>query len=395
LLPLLVPVLAQAITLSAGAAVEGRAVFEDGTEYQGTATGNVGLSFEWRRLTLTFGYAPTLEVVPLDHEPRSVSIFHTGVASGQYVKGHTTVGLTHAFGVGRLNLRTRALSEGASAQPDGETPSGAGDAPGPTELRADDSVVRYGTSATDVFVLHQLTRVLRLRGEIGYGVSGALDRESSVSYPLVETNRALAGATYELSPRDSLTGTLTGQYAASSTGRTAQIANAEASYQHEFSRATTADASARLSATREPDPAGRYTAYSVYPGFTGNITTSSVLGRGRTTFNANVAAVPVLDLTTAQIDPRLSFGAGAGYSLHRSTFALTVLAAHSMAAEGAAGSIRSVAGSAGFGYRLLEFMHFTSGVRCAYQAYEDDEVVPFTYLVFVGLSFHTAIPLVR
>jgi hypothetical protein len=407
------PILAQAITLSVGNATEARAVIEEDVEYQGTTVPNATLGLRYKQLTLSMGYGVSIDVVPLDHEPRDISVFHGGFIATGYTHGRTTFGVTQAFGVGRLDFRARALSEAATTRarapetggqtggetgvpsgPPSETPgTGTSAGPGVNEIAASPELVRYGTATTDVSVEHLYSRDIALRFGVGYGVSGPLDRESAESYQLVETNRASAAVVHRLSARATARGTLTGEYAASIDGGRAQLLTAEAGYGYAFTRRTSGELAGRLSGSRLPARSGAFVQYNVYPGFSASISSFSVVGRGRATFTASAASAPQMDLVVLAIDPRVTIDAGTSYELRRFSASLVIGSALSTAGEGSAGSLRSVTGQLGAGYQITEFLSVRSGVRAAWQTFEGETAIPLTYAAFLGLTIGFAIPI--
>ena len=397
------PILAQAITLSVGNGTEARAVIEDEVEYQGTTTPNVSLGIEWRRLTLTLGYGVSIDVVPLDREPRDVAVFHGGFIATGYTFGRTTIGVTQTFGVGTVDFRERALSDAAApgAGPDAEGEAsapaapGTGNAAGPgvNDLAASRELVHYGTASTDLSAVHRYSRDLTLTFGIGYGVSGPLDRESAGSYRLVETNRASAGVAHALSSRATARGLLSGEHAESIDGGVAQLTTAEAGYGYAFSRRVSGDLAARLSGTRVPSPTGYFVQYGIYPGFSASISSWSVVGRGRATFSASAASAPAMDLVAVTVDPRVTLDGTSAYELRRFSATLSVSSALSTAGEGSAGSLRSVTGQLGAGYQLTDFLGVRGGVRAAWQTFEGETAIPLTYAAFVGVTLGLAIPI--
>ena len=413
--PLLGPILAQLVTLSLSDRTEGRYIASDDKYFEATTLPRAALNFGWKHTTLTLGYGPSLTVTPLAKDAQLV-VFHNAVVATSYRWRRTTVAVSQAVGLGEVNFQTLALADAragttnvpadktgtGSAAPTPPANGGTTGAPPPTmpgstmipgaaQIRARNGIITFATSSTTLSMTQQLSPVLKLNGELGYLITGSVGKNASADFPVVKGPRALAAASYSVTPRDAVTSSWSFQYAGSSTGVDSWVTVASEGWAHAFDLHTNGRVSGGLSMTRTSQPDGLI-AYSIYPTFSSAISHATPLDRGTLSYGFSAGAAPVLDPVRALVDPRVNLLASLGWGRDRFSTSLSAGSLLSLDKQNTAGALSSASGALTLSYRLADALSVDGGVRTAWQRFEGQTTVPLSWAAFVGLTYGVSIP---
>jgi hypothetical protein len=417
---LLAPILGQLLTLGLSDRTEARYVADETDEhFEASTQPSAGIDLSYRRTSLRFGYSPSITVLPLESEPREILVFHSGFVGASHSFRHTTFGISQSIGYGEANFQSQALAPttttptteppnppvdpqqpNAPTQPNapnqpapggGETPGGTVD-PGSGTVRARDQIVKYVTLRSSAELSHRLGRFTSIQGGLGYTVTGGADEESRELYPTVRGPDARVTLSYAVNARNTLSSSLSAQYATSGDSTETLAINFDQTWHHDFSLRTSSELGAGLAYARSPQENGSV-AHSFYPAGHASISHNERFARGNLNMNASVGGSPVLDFTTAAIDPRLQIAAGVGWS--RDRFSVNVGGGTSVSLSGAdeADAFSSLNASAGAGYYLGAGFTIDGGVRGAWQEVGGREQIPPTAAAYLALSWHIGIPL--
>jgi hypothetical protein len=228
----------------------------------------------------------------------------------------------------------------------------------------------------------------------GYSISGGIDHESQRTYPIVRGPDAAASLQVKVDARNTLATTANLQLAYREDGTDSGYLNATENYTHLFSRQTTFTASAGLSLSEDTPPGG-LTLYGVYPTGGLSITHTERLARGRLSLMAMVNSMPVLDLYTGTIDPRLGTYATVGWTRDRFAIAATVNSSVSIAQE-KANAFNAFYANLTMRYKIGGGFSLDAGVNTAWEKYANQQsaLVPASAVFIVGLSWAAIQPIV-
>jgi hypothetical protein len=245
---------------------------------------------------------------------------------------------------------------------------------------------------TGAEISHRLGRFTTIQGGLGYTVSGGADEESRALYPTVRGPDARATLSYAVNARNLLSSTLSAQYATSGDSTETLAIAYDQTWRHEFSPRTSAELGAGVAYARSPQENGSV-AHSFYPAGRAGIGHTERAAGGILNLNATIGGSPVLDFTTAAIDPRLQIGAGIGWG--RDRFFTNVSGGTSVSLSGAdeQDAFSALNASAGVGYYLGVGFTVDGGVRGAWQQVGGEDRIPPTAAAYLALSWQIGIPL--
>jgi hypothetical protein len=282
----------------------------------------------------------------------------------------------------------------------GSTPTGSTAPKGATSTNTKGTVF-YGTSRTDLTWTRELTHSTSFTTGADYLVSGGLDRESQLSYPLLQGPEVRLSLTNTLSARDSVSSSIDGRYTLSSRGERAWSAGGTEQYIHWFARRTHGTATAGVMFTRiePPDPVpvdylGLHEPRNkTYPLGIAELVHTAPYEGGTVFVRGAAAYLPVLDPIRVVIDPRFIGTLGSGWSRRRFTLSLsldTTISLQKSQTPGS-GSLNSWSASTTVAYELDHGFGLDGGARITRQLFEDVTTVPATGLVFVAVSWNGSI----
>jgi hypothetical protein len=407
-------ILAQVVTLSVGDRTEGRYVALFDRHFEASTRPLAGAKVDWKHLTLTLRYAPTLTVVPVESKDRDLFVFNNAYLAASYSWSHTRFELSQTSSFGAQNFYVLSLTDprfntaappvtppaAAPVAPPGGTTGGTPGAnmgtgtmngtpstttPG-VALPYANRAIHYGSSTTSAAIRSETSPSTTLRGELSYLIAGATQPEDAVLYPLVKGPLATGSAQFRISRRDAVASTLSMQYVSSSIGTSAWITNYAQSWIHRLDHHTATQLGVGVSGTRSPAANG-FIAYSIYPTFTAGIIHTSIVERGKLTTSVTVSSAPAIDLITTAVDPRLGTLAQVGWARDRFSASLSADATISLAAKSELGALSLIGAGAGVAYRLSTGVSLDSGARVAYQKYQGQVVIPFSQTIYLAVNF--------
>ncbi len=423
---LLGPILAQLVTLSAGARAEGRAVHAAGsTYYEAAARPGAGLELVEKRFRLKVLYAPSFTLTPLESNPELL-VFHSASIVASYTWRRTAVSIAEAFGYGDQNFRVLATagtpvpiamapaatgdtgtgnsnsggtasgtpSPGAGTTAPGATGAGS-PAPAPTGQASTQHVlnqnVRYLSSVTSANVGHQLAPSTAIGFSLGYTVVGAVESKSKADYPLVKGPIAAATINDQLDQANNIGANLTVQYSSASNDNFTWLVGTGERWTHDFDARTSSQLGVGVAGGRNSRSDG-YVAYSIYPTFVAGLTNVTTLSPGSLALGLFTSAAPAVDPATLVLDPRISVQGSAVWQRERFSAALYGSSAFSLSSKQTTG-LSTVGGGAGVGYQFGAAFGMDAGVRVAHQAYQGQTVLPWSYAGYLGMTLALSSPL--
>jgi hypothetical protein len=398
---LLVPVLAQLLTVGVGANTEARYVASDlDKRFESFSSVGVGANLRLPHLSLDATYSPSLTVSPLEREPRSVlvtdSLNGTVTADYVFVFKRSSLGFSQSATYTVENPALQALngaapvpSAPASSTPPPATPGG-GQPEQPTSGAADARVgnierVQFWTLRSSVNYDNLISQKTTLSADVNYQLTAGFG-DSRVPYPLVQGPDGRVEVLYRLTARGTLTSTLGAQYGWSETGNKGFISGLAERYSYQFTRRTRGELGAGVAYSFSQVGNGPRT-HGIFPVGSAALDHYTRLYGGALGLSTRVTTAPVLDVTTAVVDPRLGFALNAGWSRRRWSLNANASCAISMAGGEERGALNSIGADAGAGYDLGAGFRADAGVRLAWQTFEGSEIIPASTVVFLGVSW--------
>ncbi|HYQ03497.1 MAG TPA: hypothetical protein VER96_32705 [Polyangiaceae bacterium] len=406
------PVLAQVVTLSVADRTEARYVTTNANHAEASTRPLVDLSVDGRRSSLTLHYNPSFTLIPLESEPRDLLVMHNAYVAGIQRWGHTQLSLSEAGSIGEQNFLSLALTDPGvgSVAPPTTPPGAATPAPGTTtppatpppgtttigtpapptgvgstQIRAANRAVHFGSSITAAALQYEPTARVTHRAELAYLISGAVRESDRADYPVIRGPRATLSTIYRASRRDDLTTAMTLQYAATTSGNQTWVLTAGETWRRKLDRNTNSILGLGVSGTRSP-AVNNFIAYSIYPTFSAGITHLSSLGPGKFAETLLISSAPAIDLVTSAVDPRITVAGLGGWFYEGFSAVVSVDSAISLHSQSELGALSTIGGGAGVAYQLGEAASVDSGIRLAYQKYQGQEVIPWSYAAFLGLN---------
>jgi hypothetical protein len=399
---LLVPVLAQLLTVGTGASTEARYVASEADRrFESFSSAGVAVGLRLPHLSLDATYSPSITISPLERAPRSVTVTDSfnGTVTADYVFRfkRSSLGLSQSATYTLENPVLDALN-GAAPVPSAPAPRPPADQGGaqpppnqPTTSPAADARpgenyrVQLWTLRSGLTYDNLLSQKTLFTANANYQLTAGFGR-SRRDYPLVQGPDGRFELAYRLSARGTLTSTLGAQYGWSDTGSKGFISGLAERYAYQFTRRTRGDIAVGVAYSNSQVKSGPRT-HSILPAGSAGLDQNTRFYGGTLTLGSRVSSAPVLDVTTATIDPRLGFALNAGWTRRRLSLNADASAAISMAGGDNAGALNSVAANAGAGYDLGAGFSANTGVRLAWQTFEGKSVIPASTAVFVGVSW--------
>lgn len=425
---LLAPVLAQLVTLGLSDRTEARLIVSEESDYvEGSTAPGVSLGFAWRRATLTVGYSPYVTITPPGPEPRELTVFHTVTAAAQYQYQwrRTTLRLIETASYGQHDYRAELLAPrsgpgvvtpapgadpgtglpsggntGAGMTPGTATPStpatpGSGGAGGPVPAqprRASDLVVHYGSSTTTAALTHQLSRRVSLDATGSYLIGGGLDEASRAPYPIVQGPQGVFTVTQRIARRDSIFGQLASQYAFSDDGVRSWVSGLNAGWLHGFDARTSLSLTAGSSLTWTELIDDTET-LSIYPVLGVGLTHATRPRNGTFTFALNATSAPFVDMTTAEVDPRVAVTGNVIWVRDRLTLGASLSSAISLSDDSDDDALNTITAAIHAAYALGAGFSIDGGARAAWQTVGQETVLPPSWALFLGVTWAAELPL--
>jgi hypothetical protein len=408
MLPWFAPVFAQVATLDVVDRTEARYVVNVDRRYEAATRPGVTLKLKWPSYQVSLGYNVSLLLTPLETKPRDLLVLNNAVLDTSYSIQRTTLSLSSSVTWGEVNflsvgLQNPALvaspntgmggtttggSTPAQPQPSNGVPNPVVGTPGIQQKDVPNEVVRYLTTTTTVRATQDFTRRFQLGAFVRYTRQGGMNDASLTYYP--KTHGTSVGAdgrhSLPLSKRDSVVTSSIGQHTKASSGDLATSLISSSVWTHTVDRRLSTTLGAGLSITRISQVNGLI-AYSVYPNFQLGIAYQTRLARGVFSAQAATYSYPALDPLRATVDPQVGARGTLGWSRDRFSTSLLGNGAFSIASPQAnAGAFDSYQASFVNTFRCSDWVSLDAGGRLLQQQYRGNNVVPFSYAAFVGLT---------
>jgi hypothetical protein len=385
---------------------------------EGSAGAGLGLSLSFPWLSLAVGYSPGVTVIPLESSPRDVILSDTlsaGAATGYtFHFRRASLSLSQTAGYTLQNPVLQSIAGPPPAQPTlpplggtgGDDGTGGGGKAGgkattPPDAsaaanarRAENYRVQSWALRSSVAFERALSRVTSFTADAGYSLGAGLG-SSRPTNPLVQGPDAGIGVGYRASSRDNLTTSLHGAYGWSEEHTHGQIVTLDERWGHDFNRHTHSELGAGVAYTRSWTGDGAVL-NGIYPVGTASIGYTTRLARGMLGLGAGVTTGPVLDVTTATVDPRLGAAAAVGWSRDRVSLGANLSSAISLSGDpNGPGTFNSLTSSLTMTYDIGAGFSANAGVRSAWQRFEGVTIVNPTSVIFIGLSWGAATTLIE
>jgi hypothetical protein len=403
-----------------------------------TTIPSVALGLDRRRFSLTLGYAPAFTIFPLEESSRELLIVHRGALVGQYRFRRSTLSLVGAVSYGERDFQQEAYGlnqplagrqtgttqptnqpgqnpGGTSTTPNGGTGTNSGPGtttplppgqtvPGTGAIAAQKQLIfNYGSFRGAAAFDYSLSRASSLHIGGGYLVAGGMDSLARTYYPLSRGPDGVASLSFALDGRNTVTTTVFSQYAftdnalpVDATGTPpatpnpspgtsrAFVTTLNEDYTHRFTRLFFASAGAGVSFSRT-EPAGQLPLYSIYPTARASINLAQRVHRGALTLSFSIATSPVVDLTTVQVDPRVSTVGTVTWTRDRFSAGFALSSTLS-AAPHAAAAFNSLFASLDAGYRFADFATASAGLRAAWQTLGPRTLIAPSLITFAAVT---------
>jgi hypothetical protein len=403
--------LAQLVTLTLGDRIQGFTIANDQTQHF-EATNTTGaaliLSLDRRRRKVSLGYAPSFTFVRLVREPRDLLIEHSGFVAGEYRWRDTTAAVSTTVTYGERDFQQEAILPKRPTEPDPQQPSpgqggqtpqqgGGGGQPGADGGTSSSTTaappafssrpVAFATLQTQGGLAYALTGRTTLSVAGGYSLSGGVDREAQRSFPLSRGPNGNANVRYVMDNRNSFVTGATAQLMFNQNGSNGFIATISEDYNHVFARRTAGTLGVGIAYTRsQPFYGLRLPLHSIFPTARAGLTHAERLAQGTLALSLTLSSSPVLDTTTAAVDPRVGGTLSSGWS--RDRFALNATMASSISvARDRVNAFDAIFASISANYNLGAGFAVDAGVNASWQRYAHDTLIDPSLAFLVGLSF--------
>ncbi|HET9958305.1 MAG TPA: hypothetical protein VFQ61_27610 [Polyangiaceae bacterium] len=438
--PWIVPILAQALSLSVGDRTEARLRVETNDRVPEAETRPYAdLRWSGRRSALSFGYSPLFVLSPLDEKKPELYVLHTARIGFDFRQRRTAYQITQTASYGRQNFASTALS-GTPGLPAGTFPATPGTGPGgtvttptgtPGTTTGNGTPLGPGTTTgpgavpgtatgtpigatnpnsaavrdaltvavlrTDFTATHALTRTSSFTFGAGYFVIGGVG-DSRRELPLQSGPDLRLRYDLRLTAKDQLFTATTGTYSSVSNGTRLWRLSLEQGYAHQFSESILVRLSAGVSYVRERRD-GVWTD-TIYPTFGSNalvgVSYTTRFAGGQLTASAGVGYSPALTYTPTtknidvRIDPRFLMFGGLGWVKHRTTLFLNAGATLSLTPS-EPGSVSNYTGAAGMYYTIVDGLVFEAGLRGLRQTVANGPDISFAYALYAALRYDTTL----
>ena len=384
MLPQLLPVLAQALTLTAGDTSDARVRY-DGTRQNLDllTTGRVALDLRLRRVNWMLYYGPSVAELGVVSSPASAPYLQntgglqlvyrlsprtsvTWAETGAYGQQSTRV-LTPTTGTTSPTSTTNpdGSQGGGTIVPTGQTNAGVGVVP----VAPGNATIRFGSLASTLGLNHILDRSWSSFVLLGYSTGGGLNSFSRSFIPQARTLTGTVLLSYNLSPRDQLafisntTYSVTQSTFVQSTRRSAPayIQSLSTGWSHRMSQVTSFMLSGGGAYVDSTATNGVHVE-TVLPVASASLTSRDQWADWRVTAIAGVSYQPVVDRFFGGVAQSLSPQAGLTWTRQRVTLQLGAAASRLMFAEGGIALLWSVTASELLSYRLDRRAHWTVSV---------------------------------
>lgn len=412
---LLLPILAQAFSLSAGDMSTARVRADDlGTHIDVSNAARISLSLDLKRSQWTLTYSPAITRLNLGEADSSTVLVNSGDLSARLrLTPRTTATWSESGVYGRQNMRLLAAGQlipnapastaspnAGSAAPATGSPNVSPAGTGTLALAApSDAIVTFGRLQTSLSLNHVLDRTWSTTLAGYYTVGGQLDsntvatsgQTTALYFPRMQTYAGSAMLAKILTPRDS--GSIVTNFSHTDVEPSSEaiVATVLGSWLHGFSRSTRMDLSLGASYTRAT-VAGRAPQASPLPYAQASLANTRSLVRGKLTLFATTSLKPIVD-TYGGVYESFGNAVGANWRKRRVSVTFTGYGSNNI------GSVGQTALSANYGvsevvdYQLDKSARWTAsaGSFQTFQSYTTGSQQVIVWSGFVSIAYNTAL----
>jgi len=409
----LLPILAQAISLTAGDVSESRLRFDGlGQHVDLVTTGQVALQVDFRRTNWVLAYSPSIIQVNVGEADSAPMSQHMGNLAGTLrLSKRTTLTWSESAMYGRMNLRAQAVSgqqpvasnsgtsSGSVSSQPGSTATGSapsnpvGGQPGSQVLAAPGNpTINYGAIASGAGIDYKLGKKWSARAFAGYTISGELDSQSPVVIPRARAIFGTESMAYELSKRDGVTFTSTDRYTLINPGAKAGVYTLNAGWNRIINRWSGMYLFAGESYFNSTDLTGKQST-GVLPLLGAALTLEKAYhSAGGLMITVGASVAPMTDYLTGATSEMAATNVTAKWTQDRLSFQVLEYGASSVGHYGysALSAIYSI--SEIVTYQLDRRQHWsaTMGSRQAEQVFSNGSPQQMLWTAFLGVAYTTA-----
>lgn len=388
----LIGILAQAMTASAGAQSEARLRSDDsGNHLDLVESGTLSLGLRTPRTQWMLSYTPSATQADITADSPRFLLFHMGTLFAAFQPTRRlslSISETATYGEQYLRLlAVNAVQPSAAASPTVAPTATAGSdqpttgsvpqqTPQTTPVTNANSavvpglqVIRIGSTAASLAATYRLDSQWQTRASVGYAISGGLDASSRVSMPGMRTSTANASLHYALSGRDEVSLTSTASHTSTQvygidTARLAAIASSEFGWIHDFTRRTSSSVTAGVSyaatsASLQADPSLRFPVpgssnyvdafipvreRSLFPVVSAMVRTRQGWQRGRLNASLSQQVAQVVDRLVGTVSPRSTTALTVNWLRRRTSVTITGTLARTVGGDLVRGELQSAYG---------------------------------------------------
>jgi hypothetical protein len=407
---ILLPILAQAISLTMGASGEARVRTVGTTPYEDVATtGQVALNVDLRRTSWTLSYSPTVTQLAIGTPGAYLNVVHSfGLVSRLQLSERTTMNFTENATYGQRNFRQMAVSAplptvgdtgtsgtGATGSPpDTSTPGNSSDPQGGSAVLTapGDRTIRFGSLTSGVGLQHVLARNWSTGASASYAIMGELDTYEPPVFPKRRTYQVDVQLSHLLSRSDSVTLSSSASYVLMEPNAESKLVSATSNWRHTLTRNASMSLFGAAYFVDAVDRLGNHRIV-VLPGAGGTLSANIPVQPRPSSLTVFLSGdlAPRVDYQYGGISNGMSTNAGVTWTRNRLMLQVAGYVWHSLGHYGAT-SVRTIYGmTESITYRLDRPGHWsvTVGGRQAMQDFSSGQQMPFTWVWFVGLSYTT------
>lgn len=396
----LIPILAQALSLTLGASSQGRVRTDDlGHHPDVSLIGTADLRLSLKRVSWNLVYSPAITQFNLGEVNATRTITNTGSLTATARLGPmTTLGLTETGTYGRQNIQVLAVN---SLSTNGQPPSAAGGAtsggtpqPGtsPAIAAQGSRTIEYGFVSTAASLNQRLNRSWNLLAGTMYRVYGELN--AAEQPPTLPVSRAVYGnlsLSSQVASRDTITIAATGSRTLTEPSADSLFLGSNVGWLRRLAPNTslTLALGGVLGRSRDSDGTEKD---GVLPYALASLTHRRSVGGNRTSLYATVVTAPNVDSRSGAAYQTLNTNAGADLTRRKLTVSASVFGSSQIQSLGQVSLLASYGVTEGLSLVLDRRRHW-SAVAGAYQSWQSYANLPqdnlFFWAVYLGLTYTT------
>ena len=405
---LLLPILAHALTVSAGDTSEVLVRSDDAGQHVDLVTiGRLALNLGLKRTNWTLYYSPSISQLSLGESDSALVLYNAGGLNASLrLSSRTTVNLLETAGYGVQNLRALAV---AAPQPNPntltDTPAGAnaGSAPGttgsnlgvtgPNVLAAPEyATIRFGAVSSGAGVTYVLDRKWTTGAFASYAISGGLDSYSESVIPRARMYSGTTSLSRRLGPLDQGIISANANYTLTDPTAEAFFATLSITWTHRFDKwiATSVSTGEAYAESTALDGT-HYTA--LLPMASANFTLSKTkpVAGGRVSATVGASIAPLIDRLSGSVVEMLTTSAGASWNRRRLALQVAAFGATAIGHQNQAG-VASFHGASESGTYKLDRRHWfmAAGTQQAWQRFSNGQQLPLLWAAFIAITYTTS-----